>query len=216
MQNFGEERKIMRIYANIAKPAFDITTAFSLIILISPLLLIIIILLFIFNSGAGVFFCQSRPGKNEKIFKIIKFKTMNEKRDKDGKLLPDVQRITPFGRFIRNSSIDELPQLFNVLIGDMSFIGPRPLLPEYLPLYSEFQKQRHNVKPGITGWAQVNGRNNTTWKERFENDVWYANNISFKTDAIIIYKTIFNILKKKDIESNTCRKYTMEPFNGNN
>lgn len=141
---------------------------------------------------------------------------MNEKRDINGKLLPDIQRITPFGRFIRNSSIDELPQLFNVLKGDMSFIGPRPLLPEYLPLYSDFQKQRHNVKPGITGWAQVNGRNNTTWKERFEKDIWYVNNISLKTDLSIIILTIKNILKRSNIENDNCAKFTMEPFNGNN
>lgn len=206
----------MKIYANIIKPLVDITTAFFIIILISPILLIISILLLIFNSGAGVFFCQSRPGKNERIFKVIKFKTMNEKRDASGKLLPDVQRITPFGRFIRNTSIDELPQLFNVLKGDMSFIGPRPLLPEYLPLYSDFQKQRHNVKPGITGWAQVNGRNNTTWKERFEKDVWYVNNISLKTDLSIIFLTIKNILKRSNIENDNCVKFTMEPFNGKN
>lgn len=206
----------MKIYANIIKPVIDIVTAFIIILMISPILLIIIILLFIFNSGAGVFFCQSRPGKSGKIFKVIKFKTMNEKRDINGKLLPDIQRITPFGRFIRNSSIDELPQLFNVLKGDMSFIGPRPLLPEYLPLYSDFQKQRHNVKPGITGWAQVNGRNNTTWKERFEKDVWYVNNISLKTDLSIIILTIKNILKRSNIENDNCAKFTMEPFNGNN
>lgn len=206
----------MKIYANIIKPLVDITTAFFIIILISPILLIISILLLIFNSCAGVFFCQSRPGKNERIFKVIKFKTMNEKRDASGKLLPDVQRITPFGRFIRNTSIDELPQLFNVLKGDMSFIGPRPLLPEYLPLYSDFQKQRHNVKPGITGWAQVNGRNNTTWKERFEKDIWYVNNISLKTDLSIIFLTIKNILKRSNIENDNCVKFTMEPFNGKN
>ncbi len=206
----------MKIYANIIKPLVDITTAFFIIILISPILLIISILLLIFNSGAGVFFCQSRPGKNERIFKVIKFKTMNEKRDASGKLLPDVQRITPFGRFIRNTSIDELPQLFNVLKGDMSFIGPRPLLPEYLPLYSDFQKQRHNVKPGITGWAQVNGRNNTTWKDRFEKDIWYVNNISLKTDLSIIFLTIKNILKRSNIENDNCVKFTMEPFNGKN
>ena len=206
----------MKIYANIIKPVIDIVTAFIIILMISPVLLIIMILLFIFNSGAGVFFCQSRPGKDGKIFKVIKFKTMNEKRDTNGKLLPDVQRITPFGRFIRNSSIDELPQLFNVLKGDMSFIGPRPLLPEYLPLYSDFQKQRHNVKPGITGWAQVNGRNNTTWKERFEKDIWYVNNISLKTDLLIIILTIKNILKRSNIENDNCAKFTMEPFNGNN
>ncbi len=206
----------MKIYANITKPVIDIVTAFIIILMISPVLLIIMILLLIFNSGAGVFFCQSRPGKDGKIFKVIKFKTMNEKRDINGKLLPDVQRITPFGRFIRNSSIDELPQLFNVLKGDMSFIGPRPLLPEYLPLYSDFQKQRHNVKPGISGWAQVNGRNNTTWKERFEKDVWYVNNISLKTDLSIIILTIKNILKRSNIENDNCAKFTMEPFNGNN
>lgn len=206
----------MKIYKLILKPFFDVTLALIVLLLISPLLVIVSLILLLYNGRAGIFFCQPRPGHHEKIFKVIKFKTMNEKRGSDGNLLPDVQRITKFGRFIRKTSIDELPQLFNILKGEMSFIGPRPLLPEYLPLYTKEQRIRHNVKPGISGWAQVNGRNNLSWKERFDFDVFYAKNISLKLDAKIVFLSVLKIIRQDDIENNNCNKFTVEPFNGNN
>ena len=216
MQNFGGKKKIMKIYQQIIKPISDFALATIILVLISPILILVCLLLLFYNGRAGVFFCQPRPGYKEKIIKIIKFKTMNEKRDSNGKLLPDIERITPIGRIIRKTSIDELPQLFNILKGEMSFIGPRPLLPEYLPLYSTEQRKRHNVKPGISGWAQVNGRNNLSWKERFENDVYYAKNISFKLDLKILILSIYKILRQDDIQNNNCKKFTVEPFNGHN
>lgn len=184
-----------------------------LLILLSPVFVFYILFLTVANGG-NPFFIQKRPGKNEKIFQIIKFKTMNDKKDKDGNLLPDAERLTRIGSFVRKSSIDELPQLINVVKGDMSFIGPRPLLTEYLPLYNEHQKKRHNVCPGITGWAQVNGRNAINWREKFELDVWYVDNLSFELDCQILFKTIVKVIGAKDISSDT--SVTMEKFNGNN
>ncbi len=166
------------------------------------------------NKGAGAFFFQERPGKDCKIFKVVKFKTMTDERDKDGKLLPDAQRLTKVGRFVRSTSIDELPQLWNVLKGDMSLIGPRPLLVQYLPLYSKEQARRHEVRPGITGWAQCHGRNAISWKKKFKLDVWYVDHISFMTDCKVIITTIKKVLGREDINSATSA--TMEPFNGNN
>jgi lipopolysaccharide/colanic/teichoic acid biosynthesis glycosyltransferase len=173
-------------------------------------LLIIIIWLHFANKGAGVFFTQDRPGKDEKIFKVIKFKSMTDERDSNGNLLPEVQRLTKIGAFIRKFSIDELPQLINVLKGDMAFIGPRPLLPKYLPLYNEEQHRRHEVRPGISGWAQVHGRNNITWTEKFKLDVWYVDHCSLWIDIKVIFLTIKNVLTSKDIV------LTTGPFTGDN
>lgn len=183
-----------------------------MLLVASPIIVIVAIIL-AFSNGGSPFFLQKRPGKKERIFTIIKFKTMNNKTDETGKLLPDSERLTAVGKFIRSSSLDELPQLINVLIGDMSFVGPRPLLPEYLPLYNEFQKQRHSVKPGITGWAQVNGRNAISWQQKFEYDVWYVNNQSFYLDLKILYKTVLKVIKKEDI--NRVGEATMTRFKGN-
>ena len=166
------------------------------------------------NKGAGAFFFQERPGKDGKIFKVVKFKTMTDERDADGNLLPDADRLTNVGRFVRSTSIDELPQLWNVLKGDMSLIGPRPLLVQYLPLYSTEQARRHEVRPGITGWAQCHGRNAISWQKKFELDVWYVDHISFVIDCKVILTTIQKVLKRADISSETSA--TMEPFNGNN
>ncbi len=205
------------MYAHFFKRIIDFSIALMVLLAISPVLLVITILLYVFNEGAGAFFLQERPGLHGKIFKIIKFKTMNERKDASGRLLPDVQRITKFGRFVRNTSIDELPQLFNVLKGDMALIGPRPLLVKYLLLYSKEQMRRHDVRPGISGWAQCHGRNNLSWTEKFELDVWYVDHISLKTDLVVIFTTIKKVLLKEDI--NTSEKtatVTMEEFNGNN
>ena len=171
-------------------------------------------MLYFANKEAGVFFIQERPGKNGKLFKILKFKTMTEARDADGNLLPDEARLTRMGRFVRSTSIDELPQLLNVLKGDMSLIGPRPLLPQYLPLYTPEQARRHEVRPGITGWAQVHGRNAISWSEKFRLDVWYVYNLSLRTDMRVIGMTIQKVLMRADISSATSA--TMEPFNGEN
>lgn len=178
------------MYERCIKRGLDFAIVLAVLLVIWPFLLIVTILLLIFNDGAGAFFTQERPGYKGKIFKIIKFKTMNEKRGPDGKLLPDVQRITRFGAIVRNLSIDELPQLLNVLKGDMAIIGPRPLLVQYLPLYSKEQMRRHDVRPGITGWAQCHGRNNLSWTKKFELDVWYVDHVSFKTDCEVIWTTI--------------------------
>ncbi len=186
--------------------------ALFLLLIAGPLIFLVAIILF-FSNGCSPFFLQKRPGKNEKIFTIIKFKTMSNKRDSAGKLLPDSERLTSVGKFVRSSSLDELPQLLNVVLGDMSIVGPRPLLPEYLPLYNEDQKKRHNVKPGITGWAQVNGRNAISWQQKFEYDVWYVNNQSFYLDLKILYKTILKVIKKDGI--NREGEATMTRFNGN-
>jgi lipopolysaccharide/colanic/teichoic acid biosynthesis glycosyltransferase len=184
-----------------------------IIIIAFPILIIVTFLLFISNQGKPFFF-QLRPGKNEQLFKIIKFKTMNDKKDSDGNLLPDSERLTKIGNFVRKTSIDELPQLINVLKGEMSLIGPRPLLPEYLPLYNETQKNRHQVKPGITGWAQVNGRNAIRWKQKFEYDVWYVENVSFLLDCKIISLTIKKVFKREGITSEN--SVSAEAFKGNN
>jgi len=200
------------MYISFIKPFLDFLISLFLLIITLPLLLFIAMLLFISNKGR-VYFIQNRPGKNEQIFTLYKFKTMNDKRDKDGNLLPDEQRLTKVGKFIRKFSLDELLQFVNVLKGDMSIIGPRPLLIEYLPLYNEEQKKRHYVKPGITGWAQVNGRNAITWEEKFKLDVWYIENISFYLDIKIFFLTILKIFKKEGINSKTSA--TMEKFKGN-
>ena len=205
------------MYADFFKRIIDFSIALMVLLAISPVLLVITILLYVFNEGAGAFFLQERPGLHGKIFKIIKFKTMNERKDASGRLLPDVQRITKFGRFVRNTSIDELPQLFNVLKGDMALIGPRPLLVKYLPLYSKEQMRRHDVRPGISGWAQCHGRNNLSWTKKFELDVWYVDHISLKTDLVVIFTTIKKVLLKEDINtSETAATVTMEEFNGDN
>lgn len=202
------------MYQYFFKRCFDIVLSLLALICISPILIVFSILLYFANNGAGVFFCQPRPGYKGKIFKVIKFKTMNDNKGLDGKLLPDAQRITRIGKFVRNSSIDELPQFFNVLKGDMSLIGPRPLLVKYLPLYSEEQARRHNVRPGISGWAQCHGRNSLSWTEKFKYDVWYVDNISFKTDCQIVWLTIKSVLLREGISHEGSA--TMEDFNGSN
>lgn len=186
------------MYQNLLKPFFDLFGALLLVVIASPLIILVAVVLLFSNAGSP-FFLQKRPGKNERIFTIIKFKTMNDKKDRNGNLLPDSERLTAVGKFVRSSSLDELPQLFNVLMGDMSFIGPRPLLPQYLPLYNEFQKKRHNVKPGITGWAQINGRNAISWEQKFEYDVWYVSHQSFALDLKILFKTVEKVFKKDGI-----------------
>ncbi len=191
------------MYKNFFKRVIDFTISLCGIITISPILLILICCLHFANKGAGVFFTQERPGRKGKIFKVIKFKSMTDEKDPDGKLLPNEQRLTKIGKFIRATSLDELPQLFNVLIGDMALIGPRPLLVRYLDLYTPEQARRHDVRPGITGWAQVNGRNNVTWTKKFEMDVWYVDNCSLLLDIKIIYKTVLNVLQRKDIAIST-------------
>lgn len=186
------------MYTNFFKRLLDFLFACFGIVVLSPVFLAIIIALY--NSSDGKpFFIQERPGEDGKIFKLIKFKTMNDKRDSEGNLLPMGERITPLGAFLRKTSLDEIPQLFNVIKGDMSLMGPRPLLKEYLPMYTDRQKERHLVKPGITGWAQVNGRNQVSWKDKFEMDIWYVDNISFKLDTIIFFKTIKRIITKSDV-----------------
>lgn len=202
------------MYAHCFKRIFDFSIALIGLVCISPILLILIIWLYFANEGAGVFFTQDRPGKNEKIFRLIKFKTMNEKRGANGQLLPDKDRLTKVGKIIRSLSFDELPQLFNVLKGDMALIGPRPLLVKYLPLYSTEQHRRHEVRPGITGWAQVNGRNAISHTKKFEYDVWYVDHISLRLDIKIIFMTIHNVLHRKDISHEGVA--TAEPFNGHN
>ncbi|EEY89318.1 bacterial sugar transferase [Acinetobacter lwoffii SH145] len=186
------------MYNFFLKRVFDFSIALIGIVLLSPIFLTLMAILMCLNKGSA-FFLQPRPGKNEKIFKIIKFKTMNDKKDENGNLLPMGQRITPFGNFLRKTSLDEMPQLLNILKGDMSIVGPRPLLVQYLQLYTDRQRRRHKVKPGITGWAQVSGRNNVTWKEKFELDIWYVDNISFFNDIRIMFKTAKIVLMRKDI-----------------
>lgn len=206
------------MYKNFFKRVIDFTIVLCVLLVIWPFLLIVTIMLFFLNDGAGAFFLQERPGYQGKPFKIIKFKTMNEKRGPDGKLLPDVQRITKFGGFVRNMSIDELPQLINVLKGDMAIIGPRPLLMQYLPLYSKEQARRHDVRPGITGWAQCHGRNNLSWTKKFELDVWYVDHVSFKVDVEIVWTTVMKVLKRADIDNENVdeKKYTTPLFDGTN
>lgn len=206
------------MYEKYIKRCLDFIIVLCVLLLIWPFLLIVTILLLFFNEGAGAFFTQERPGYKGKIFKIIKFKTMNERKGPDGKLLPDVQRITKFGAIVRNLSIDELPQLFNVLKGDMAIIGPRPLLVQYLPLYSKEQARRHDVRPGITGWAQCHGRNNLTWTKKFELDVWYVDHVSFKTDCQVVWTTAMKVLKRADIDNDKVenKQYTTPLFDGTN
>lgn len=202
------------MYKHFFKRIIDFTIALLALLVLWPVLLIITIWLHYANKGAGAFFTQERPGKNGKIFKLIKFKSMTDERDANGILLPDDCRLTKVGRWVRATSIDELPQLFNVIKGDMSLIGPRPLLVQYLPLYSAEQARRHEVRPGITGWAQVNGRNAISWNQKFKLDVWYVDNYSLVLDLKIIFMTIGKVLKRADISSATSE--TMEAFNGNN
>ena len=202
------------MYKHFFKRFFDILISFTALVCLSPVLVVVTIWLHFANKGAGAFFLQERPGKNTKIFKIIKYKTMTDECDANGNLLPDAERLTKVGCFVRSTSIDELPQLINVLKGDMSLIGPRPLLIEYLPLYSATQARRHEVRPGITGWAQVNGRNAISWQKRFELDVWYVDNLSLLTDIKIIFITIKKVLYRSNISSSTSA--TMEAFDGNN
>lgn len=201
------------MYKHFFKRVFDFFIALIGLIVLSPIFIGVTIGLYFANQGKPFFF-QSRPGLNEKIFKIIKFKTMNDKKDANGNLLSDAERLTPIGAFVRKTSLDELPQLINVLKGDMAIIGPRPLLPQYLPLYSETQKSRHNVRPGITGWAQVNGRNAISWSKKFELDVWYVDNISLILDVKIFFLTIKKVFVREGISQEG--QVTMEAFNGNN
>ena len=202
------------MYKRYLKRVLDFVVALFALILIGWFLIIVAIWLHFANKGAGAFFYQERPGKDAKIFKVIKFKTMTDERDADGNLLPDEDRLTKVGKFVRSTSIDELPQLINVLKGDMSLIGPRPLLPEYLPLYSAEQARRHEVRPGISGWAQCHGRNAISWTEKFKLDVWYADHCTLWTDLKVVFITVRNVLMRKDINSATAA--TMEAFNGNN
>jgi len=203
----------MRFNYLIIKRIFDLAASLIALILLSPILALLIICLHFANKGAGVFFTQPRPGKNEKIFNVIKFKTMTDEKDKDGNLLPDALRITTIGKLVRSTSLDEFPQLINVLKGDMSLIGPRPLLVQYLPLYSERQARRHEVRPGITGWAQINGRNTIGWQQKFEYDVWYVEHISCLLDLKILFLTIKKVFMREGISSETSE--TMEAFRGN-
>ena len=201
------------MYRHFFKRLLDFMIASIGLIILSPLFLILWIWLSIANKGAGAFFVQERPGKDEKIFKVIKFKTMNDKRDENGNLLPDSERLTTIGRWIRSLSLDEIPQLINVLKGDMSLVGPRPLLVQYLPLYDEMQRRRHEVRPGMTGWAQVNGRNAISWQEKFAYDVWYVDHLSLSLDIKILLKTVEKVFKREGINSQDSA--TMEPFTGN-
>lgn len=197
----------MNIYKSFFKRAIDVVASSGALLLLSVPLAVVTVWLHFANKGAGVFFLQERPGKRGKIFKVIKFKSMNDERDENGNLLPDAQRLTKAGRFVRSTSIDELPQLWNVFKGDMSLIGPRPLLVRYLPWYTEREQLRHSVRPGITGWAQVNGRNLVTWDYKLEMDVWYVENLSFLTDCKIIAKTIRNVIKRDGVVADKKENY---------
>jgi undecaprenyl phosphate N,N'-diacetylbacillosamine 1-phosphate transferase len=201
------------MYRHIFKQLIDFFISLIGFIIISPVFILLWIWLSIANKGSGAFFFQERPGKDEKIFKVIKFKTMTDERDASGNLLPDAERLTKVGKFVRSTSLDEIPQLLNVIKGDMSLIGPRPLLVQYLPLYNDAQRRRHEVRPGITGWAQVNGRNAISWKQKFEFDVWYVDNISLSLDVKILVRTILKVFKREGISSDTSS--TMEVFKGN-
>ena len=204
----------MKLYRDIVKRAIDTAVSACSLVVLSPVLAIVTIWLHYANKGAGVFFLQERPGKDGKIFKVVKFKTMTDERGADGNMLPDADRLTKVGRFVRSTSIDELPQLWNVLKGDMSLIGPRPLLVQYLPLYSPEQARRHEVRPGITGWAQCHGRNAISWQKKFELDVWYVDHISFITDCKVILTTIKKVITRSDISPDG--QVTMAFFNGSN
>lgn len=203
------------MYKCFFKRVIDFTIVFILLMIIWPIILIISVCLHFENKGAGAFFFQERPGKGSKIFKVIKFKSMTDERDEKGVLLPNEQRITPIGAFIRKTSIDELPQLINVLKGDMALIGPRPLRVDYLPLYTEVQAHRHDVCPGITGWAQVNGRNAISWTKKFELDIWYVNHLSFLLDLKVLFLTVIKVIKRADIDSSGGNVGT-EKFDGYN
>lgn len=202
------------MYKHFFKRIIDFSIALLVLLFISPLLLMVTLWLHFANKGAGAFFFQERPGKDGELFRVIKYKTMTDERDAQGQLLPDEQRLTPVGRFVRSTSIDELPQLINVLLGDMSLIGPRPLLPQYLPLYTPEQARRHEVRPGISGWAQCHGRNAISWTKKFEYDVWYVDHVSLLTDLRIIAYTIRAVLKRDGISKEG--QATMEVFNGHN
>ena len=202
------------MYRRVFKRFFDFWIALVGLVCISPVLLVVTVWLHFANKGAGAFFLQERPGKDAKIFKVIKFKTMTDERDEKGRLLPDAQRLTKVGKFVRSTSIDELPQLINVLKGDMALIGPRPLLVRYLPIFTPQQHRRHEVRPGITGWAQCHGRNAISWKEKFKLDVWYVDHCTFKTDLNIVLTTIKKVVLRSDIAHEGSA--TMEAFNGHN
>ena len=205
------------MYKHFFKRFFDFWISLIALICISPLLIVVSIWLHFANKGAGAFFLQERPGYKGKIFKIIKFKTMTDERDENGELLPDTQRLTKVGKFVRATSIDELPQLINVLKGDMALIGPRPLLVKYLPLYSEEQMRRHDVRPGISGWAQCHGRNGISWTEKFKLDVWYVDHVSLFVDIQVIYETIKKVFVKEGINNETAQEgHLMTPFDGTN
>ena len=204
------------MYKCFFKRFIDFWIALIVLICISPLLLVVTVWLHFANKGGGAFFTQERPGKDGRIFKVIKFKTMADKYDEEGNPLPDAMRLTKVGKFIRSTSIDELPQILNVLKGDMALIGPRPLLVKYLPLYSTEQMRRHEVRPGISGWAQCHGRNNISWTEKFKYDVWYVDHLSFWTDIKIIGITIMKVIRRADINNKTGPSATIEPFNGHN
>lgn len=204
----------MNLYKKFFKRAIDVTASGCALVVLAVPLAAVTVWLHIANKGDGAFFFQERPGKNGKIFKVVKFKTMTDERDANGKLLPDAQRLTKVGRLVRSTSIDELPQLWNVFKGDMSLIGPRPLMVKYLPLYSPIQARRHEVRPGITGWAQINGRNNITWTKKFEMDVWYVDNLSFLLDCKIVLTTVKKVIVRSDISKEG--EATTDPFNGHN
>lgn len=205
-----------KLYMKWVKRPIGFLGALFAIILLSPIFLVTIIVLHFANKGAGVFFTQPRPGKNEKIFYALKFKTMTDEKDASGNLLPDAERLTSIGRFIRSTSIDELPQLINILKGDMAFIGPRPLLVQYLPLYSESQHHRHDVTPGMSGWAQINGRNNISWSKKFELDLYYVEHIGPAMDGKVFFATIKKVLFREDINQKGGEWATMDPFDGTN
>lgn len=204
------------MYKHFFKRLLDFCISLIALICISPILLVVTIWLHFANKGAGAFFLQERPGKDARLFKVIKFKTMTDEKDENGNLLPDAQRLTKVGRLVRSTSIDELPQLINVLKGDMALIGPRPLLVQYLPLYSKEQARRHEVRPGISGWAQCHGRNAISWTEKFKLDVWYVDHCTFLTDIKVILITIKKVLLKEDINQTGGLWATMDPFNGHN
>lgn len=204
------------MYKHFFKRFFDFWISLIALICISPILVIVTIWLHFANKGAGAFFLQKRPGLHGKLFRVIKYKTMTDERDESGNLLPDAQRLTKVGKFVRSTSIDELPQLINVLKGDMALIGPRPLLVQYLPLYSKEQARRHEVRPGISGWAQCHGRNNISWTEKFKLDVWYVDHVSLWTDIKVIWITIMKVVRRADVNTESGQSATMEPFTGNN
>ena len=204
------------MYRHFFKRFIDFWIALVVLICISPILIVVTVWLHFANKGAGAFFLQERPGRDAKIFRVIKFKTMTDERGSNGELLPDAQRLTKVGRFVRSTSIDELPQLINVLKGDMALIGPRPLLVKYLPLYSAEQMRRHEVRPGISGWAQCHGRNNISWTEKFKLDVWYVDHCTLLTDIKVIWITIMKVVKRADINNELGESATIEAFNGHN